>query len=89
MHDGGAYTLEVNATLRGDVLYGFFSPPCCALDLNAYLLFFFRCCRVSMRVITTRRIVAHQRAFDVTADGRRSILKTGIPLPVESAREAS
>ena len=37
----GAYTLAVNGHVRGDVLYGFFSPRVQAtLDLTLYLLFF-------------------------------------------------
>jgi TRAP-type mannitol/chloroaromatic compound transport system permease small subunit len=37
----GAYTLAKNGHVRGDVLYGFFSPRAqAALDLVLYLLFF-------------------------------------------------
>jgi TRAP-type mannitol/chloroaromatic compound transport system permease small subunit len=37
----GAYTLSVNGHVRGDVLYGFFSPRVQAsLDLTLYILFF-------------------------------------------------
>ena len=37
----GAYTLSVNGHVRGDVLYGFFTPRVQAtLDLTLYLLFF-------------------------------------------------
>ena len=37
----GAYTLAVNGHVRGDVLYGFFTPRVQAsLDLTLYLLFF-------------------------------------------------
>jgi TRAP-type mannitol/chloroaromatic compound transport system permease small subunit len=37
----GAYTLSVNGHVRGDVLYGFFSPRVQAtLDLTLYLVFF-------------------------------------------------
>ena len=37
----GAYTLSVNGHVRGDVLYGFFSPRIQAsLDLTLYILFF-------------------------------------------------
>src|SRR5688500_19242965 len=37
----GAYTLSVNGHVRGDVLYGFFSPRVQAtLDLTLYIVFF-------------------------------------------------
>ena len=37
----GAYTLAVNGHVRGDVLYGFFTPRVQAsLDLALYILFF-------------------------------------------------
>src|SRR5512144_3356864 len=37
----GAYTLSVNGHVRGDVLYGFFSPRVQAsLDLTLYICFF-------------------------------------------------
>src|SRR5688572_31206594 len=37
----GAYTLAVNGHVRGDVLYGFFTPRAQAsIDLTLYILFF-------------------------------------------------
>src|SRR5215216_461166 len=80
----GAYTLSVNGHVRGDVLYGFFSPRVQAsLDLTLYILFFIPGVVALVwagyyYAAASWRIAAHS---NITAEGPPiSPFKTVIPL---------
>jgi len=80
----GAYTLAKNGHVRGDVIYGFFTPRAQAiLDLTLYILFFIsRDRRADLRRLLLRLgVLAINEHSNITAEGPPVYpFKTVIPL---------